>query len=243
MSRTREKIKRSVAIRILWVLLSVTFIITATHLLFQYLNLAVFYQQVGQFYELSNRFDFDDESSVPTWFSQLLFLAIGVSALFAAYLQKDKAPRRLWSIIAGIGLVFSLDEISGLHERVLQSIHVLLFQDAGPTKLANAWWVVLPFVLIICGWLIWQIARLLPTRTLFIFVLSGFVFLSGAVLIDLFTSVASRETFLNQGVYVAIEETLELIGTIIALYAILDYLETNYHTTIANAIRQLKPKR
>lgn len=243
MSETREATKKSVANRILWALIGVTLVITAIHLLFQYLNIVVFYQQVGQFYELSNRFDLDDESSVPTWFSQLLFLAIGVSALLAAYLQKNKAVRRLWGIIAAIGLLFSLDEISGLHERVLQSIHVLLFQDAGPTKLANAWWVVLPFVLVICGWLIWQMTHLIPRRTLFIFVLSGFVFLSGAVLVDLFTSVASRETFLNQGVYVAIEETLELIGTIIALYAILDYLETNYRTAISNAVRQLKPKR
>ena len=239
-NETKARTKASFATRILWFLVCVTLITAGIHLLFQYLNLIVFSQQVGQFYELSNRFDLDDESSVPTWFAQLLFLAIGVSALMAAYLQAHKPARRLWALIAAIGLIFSLDEISGLHERILQSLHVLFFQDATSTGLANAWWVVLPFVLLASVWLLWRAVYLLPRRTIRLFVVSGVTFLLGAVITDLLVVAAPRETFLNQGIFVAVEETLELLGTVIGLYAILDYLETQHYDVISKAIKQLK---
>lgn len=233
--------KRPFATRMLGVLIGLILILTAIHLFFQYLNLIVFYQQVGQFYELSNRFDFDDEASVPTWFSQALFLVIGVAALLAGYLQANRPARRLWWMIGAIGLIFSLDEISGLHERVLQSLHVIFFQDASPTEFANAWWVILPFVLLISAWLVWKMLHLLPGRTILLFVLSGTVFLSGAVITDLMTITADRETYLNQGIFVAVEETLELIGAAIGLYAIVNYLETYHRETLSKAVKQLKP--
>lgn len=224
-------------------LIAVTLIITGTHLLFQYLNLVIFYQQVGQFYELSNRFDFDDESSVPTWFAQALFLIISGSAFLAGHLQASRPARRVWWTIAAVGLIFSLDEISALHERILQTLHVTVFQDAAPTGLANAWWIVLPFVLLFSAWLIWKMLHLLPLRTIFIFVIGGFVFLAGAAVADLLISATPRETFLNQGILVAIEETLELLGAIIGLYAIVNYLETYHHSAISKAIKSLKSSR
>jgi MFS family permease len=243
MGAIKARNKMSFATRILLSLVVVTLIITGTHLLFQYLNLVVFYQQVGQFYELSNRFDLDDESSVPTWFAQALFLTIAASAFLAGYLQTSRPARRIWWLIATVGLIFSLDEISALHERILQTLHVTVFQDASPTGLANAWLIVFPFVLLFSAWLIWKMLHLLPPRTIFLFVFGGFVFLAGAVVADLLTSIAPRETFLNQGVFVAIEETLELLGAIIGLYAIVNYLETHHQPAISKAIKSLKPNR
>jgi hypothetical protein len=161
----------------------------------------------------------------------------------AGYLQTNQPARRIWWLIAGIGLMFSIDEISALHERVLQTLHVTVFQDASPTGLANAWWIVLPFVLLFSAWIIWKMLHLLPRRTIFIFVIGGFVFLSGAVIVDLLTSAGSRETFLNQGIFVAVEETLELLGAIIGLYAIVDYIEIYHHSAVSKAVKSLKPNR
>ena len=229
------------SIRLLRMLLKITLLILFIHLLLQFLNLNVYHQQNGQIYELSNRFDFDDESSVPSWFSQALFLAIGVFALLAAYLQTKKAQRRLWGIIALLGLVCSIDEVAALHERVLQTIHVTFYQDASPTGLDNAWWIIAPLLLIVGGWLVWMMVRLLPRRTMLLFVVSGTTFLVGAVVVDLITSVVSREWFLNQGILVAAEEIVELLASVFALYAIADYLEGNHGTALSNAARQLKP--
>lgn len=227
--------------RLLRVLLGLTLVILCIHLLLQFLNLNVYHQQNGQIYELSNRFDFDDESSVPTWFSQAVFLAIGVFALLAAYLQTKKTQRRLWGIIALLGLACSIDEVAGLHERILQSIHVAFYQEASPTALANAWWLIAPFVLLVGGWLAWMAIRLLPRRTMVLFMASGIAFLVGAVAVDLITSIVSREWFLNQGLLVAAEEMVELLASIFVLYAIADYLEGHHHFVLGNAVRQLKP--
>lgn len=239
----RKKTNLPYSTRLLSILLKVTVLILSLHFLMQYLNLEVFYQQNGQIYELANRFDLDDESSVPTWFSQILFLLISLGALLAAYFQTNNASRNLWRIIAGIGLLFSLDEATTLHEYILQTLHVLFFKDASPTGQHNAWWLVAPFVLAAGAWLIWKALRLLPRQTVTLFMTAGFTFLAGAFVVDMITSTAYRETFLNQGILVAIEESFELLGTVIALYAIADYLETYHYESINAALKQLRYSR
>lgn len=226
--------------RILIWLAGATLLLTAIHLFLQYLNLEVFYQQQGQVYELSNRFDLDDETSVPTWFSQILFLLIGAAAFTAAYLERKTAVKRLWALIGVFGVVYSLDESAGLHEFVLQTLHVLYYQDAAPTKENNAWLIAVPLILAVLLWLGWLIFRYFPVRTLVLFAVSAGLFLAGAVGVDLATSVTGRETFWNQGVLVAAEETFELLATVLALYAVIDYVERRHFASLSAAIAQLK---
>ncbi len=226
--------------RILGILGGATLLIIIAHLVLQYLNLEVFYQQQGQIYELSNRFDLDDESSVPTWFSQFTMLGISVLALLTAYFQSDRGKQRLWGLIATIGLIMSIDEVATLHEYFLQTLHVLFFKDASSGLLANAWVVVAPFVLLIAGLIAWKMYIYLPKRTLLLFITAGVTFMTGAVVIDLITSVSPREMFLNQGIYVAIEESFELFANVLVIYTIADYLETNYYDAISGSLKKLK---
>lgn len=232
-------IKRN-SIKILLILLSIGAVLFVTHLALQYLNIVVHYQQVGSIYELSNRFDLDDESSVPTWFSQVLFFILSVVAFFAAYLQTQKVKRFTWSIIGLIGLIFSIDEVASLHEYVLQLIHVQFFQDSIATAYDNAWLFVAPLLIVIFGWLVWVMSRSLPARTVVLFALSGVLILTGAVFIDLLAVVEERETFLNQGVIVSLEELLEILGGIIAVYATVDFLERHHKKAISQSLRDLK---
>lgn len=232
--------KRSAPYRILRILLIATGTLVAAHLLMQYLNLEVFYQQNGQAYELSNRFDFDDESSVPTWYAQALFLLFGVTALLCAYLEKSRALQRLFGLMGVIALAFSIDEGAGIHEFVLQTIHVWFFADASPTKSNNAWLLVLPLVMLAGLWFLIKIWKLLPLRTITLFVIAGGLFFSGAIFVDLITNTSERETFLNQGIFVAIEESMELFGTVIAIYALVDYLHRVHAAKIRAALRQLR---
>jgi len=226
--------------RLLRTLLGVTLVLIVVHLILQYLNFVIYHQQVGQMYELANRFDLDDESSVPTWWAQVLFLAIGLGAWLSAYLQPDQATRRLWSTVAALGLIFSLDEVAALHEHILQSVHNLFFRDSSPTGMANAWWLVAPLLLLTGAWLLWKMVRLFPRRTTVLLAVGGAVFLVGSVVADLLTSIAPRETFLNQGIMVAVEEGLELIGSVIVFYAIADYLEMYHYSVLRNVVSQLR---
>jgi len=231
------------AIRLLFALICTTIILVSLHLFLQYLNLHVFDEKNGQIFELSNRFDLDDEASVPTWFSQILFLAIGFSAFLAAWMSAKKPVRWIWAIIGIGGLLASIDEISMLHEFVLQSIHLLFFKEASPTSTHNAWLLVLPVTLVIFWWLSVRMWQLLPRRTFLILVFAGCVFLFGAAGIDMIASVSSRSTFLYQGLYVAVEESLELLGSVLALYGIIDYIEHEHSLSIKQALTNLKENR
>lgn len=231
--------RRGFAKRLLDVLLITAAAIIGLHLLLQYLNLEVYHQQNGQIYELSNRFDLDDESSVPTWLAQALFLGIAAAAWMASTLETRKKPRRLWRVIAFTGLIFSVDEVAGLHERVLQTVHVMFFQDSSPTQSDNAWLVLAPLLLALASWLGWTMWRTFPRRTFVIFAAAGFTFVGGAIVVDLLTTTSPRETFLNQGVMVALEEGMELFGAAVALFATADYLEVRFGTRLKSAWRGL----
>lgn len=232
--------KRSFASQIFIALCAIMFFIVSAHLFLQYLNLEVYYQQNGFIYELSNRFDLDDEASVPSWFSQFLFLLISVSAAIAAYLSTNMKLRRLWMFIGIIGLGLSVDETAGLHEFALQSIHNIFFRDSSPTSTNNAWLLVTPFIITAALWSLWKISQLLPRRTLILFASSFIALLTGAILVDMAASVSDRETFFNQGILIAIEESLEIIANIIAIYAIVDFIQRNHKKQLKAALDQLK---
>ena len=68
--------------RLLWILIGFLGFLVCAHLFLQHLNLHVYDEKNAQVFEISNRFDFDDESSIPTWLSQFLYLYIGLSALW-----------------------------------------------------------------------------------------------------------------------------------------------------------------
>lgn len=228
------------ALRAALALAGITLAIFAVHLFMQYLNLNVYHEQNGLVFELSNRLDLDDESSVPTWFSQTLLFTIGVGALTAAYLQKQKAKRRLWALIGTLGILLSIDEAASLHEFALQSLHNVFFLDTSPTADKNAWVLIIPIILIFALVLAWQSIRLLPKRTVAFFVLGGAVFVAGAVIIDILSINVEANTFLYQGVMVGIEEFFELLGSIIVLFSIADYIETYHKDDIAETAKRLK---
>lgn len=220
-------------------LISVTAILLVIHLFLQYVNLIVYEEQNGALFELSNRFDMDDEISVSTWFSQFLFLMVAAAAGLAAWLDRLKSSRRLWWIIAAIGLLASIDEGAAVHEFSLQTIHNFVYGDTSPSLLINAWLIVLP-LLAVAGFLLarwgWHV---LPKKTFLLFMAGGAIFMTGAVFFDWLISDVDSATYLSQGILVAAEETLEMVGTTVIIYAIIDYLEVEHKTKINQAIRNL----
>lgn len=230
--------------RLLACLLGITVVMAIVHLIFQYLNLNVYHELNGHIFEMSNRVDFDDEASIPTWFSQFILLSIAVGAFISAYLSRPRSnknnSRIFWLIVGGISFLLSIDEVAALHEFVLQTVHLLTFGESGATKSNNAWVMVLPFITIGALALVWRAIRNLSKQIVWLFVLGGAIYLAGAVGIDIITNADAANNFINAGILVAIEESMELIGSSIILFAIIRHLELNHSGKIKLALKELR---
>lgn len=230
---------KPIASRIFKAGVCVVIVLLGCHLTLQYLNLEVYNEKQGQIFELSNRVDFDDEVSIPTWYSQFLLLGVATAAFAASVLESAKNKRRAWAVVGGAGLLLSIDEVGSIHELFLQTLHLLYYGEVIPTNAKNAWWLVLPFigVAVVAG-LIW-LYKLLPRRTWNLFLLAGVVYVAGAAGLELFSNDVIKTSYMYQGIMTGIEETLEMLGTLIALYAIIDYLERHHGKSLIAAWKQL----
>lgn len=231
---------KSVPSRILFSLVVAIVVVVVIHLVLQAVNLLVFQGKNYWVFELSNRLDLDDEESVPTWLSQFLLLGLSAMTFLVAYLEKARIKKITWSTIGVVALIFSIDEVATLHEYVLTFLHANAFGNTPSTLLKNGWILALPFILVSAITLAFFIYRTMPRRTFGLFVLSGGVFLFGAVGIELVTNAIHFSDFMNQGVLVAAEEGGEMLGVALAIFTTADYLSRYYGTTMQSVARALK---
>lgn len=228
----------SLPVKVFLVLIGVMACLLITHLAMQHLNLA-YDEKHGQIFEVSNRLDVDDEASVPTWFSQAIWIGVALASGLAYYLNKKSSARWTWLVMVGIGVVFSIDEVSGLHELSLQSLHLLVFGLEQPTSRLNAWWLVLPVILVLGTIFLRRLYKIMAPSNWFIMLGGWMLFMTGAVGFELYGNDIPHNTFYYQGIITAIEEGLEMLGGIIVLYAILRYLSLTHGPQIKRAAKQL----
>ncbi len=175
-------------------------------------------------------FDFDMEKNVPTLFSVCLLLVN--SALFAAVWnagRRNKMSSGSWLFLCAVFLFLSIDELSSVHEHLSVALN-LTFHATGFFYFV---WVV-PYgiaVLLIAATVmptIWRLSK----QIRFWFVLSAVVYVSGALGLEMVGGKyfeTSNTTF--DMVYVTIttiEESMEIAGLIILVYALLTLLQHEY---------------
>lgn len=161
-------------------------------------------------------FDVDEENNIPTWFSSANLMLTGAMTLLLAagkWRQRDRW-RGYWVLLGSGFLVLSLDEMAGLHE----SVNVV----------TEASWAIyaLPLILVL-ALVFLRFLYNLPARTATLFVLSGLVFLGGAVGVELYTEPYLHNDQLNTLAYnlwTPVEEGMEMFGVILFQYALLDYM-------------------
>jgi hypothetical protein len=176
---------------------------------------------------LSRVFNLDAENNAPTWFSSIcLFLCALLLWLTgkAARLRRDPASR-YWFGIAAVFLMMSLDETASLHERLLQPMRAA-FHLSGYFYYG---WVVPGglFVLAFAAATIRFLQRL-PADTRRRFLVAGFTFVAGGLGIEMLA--ANYEFVHGEGglplhLLSVAEETLEMLGTVLFLRALLLHLE------------------
>ncbi len=178
------------------------------------------------------RFDLGHEPSIPAWYSSVALLACcGLLALIGKFAGRTgRSFRWHWYALAVIFLLMAIDEAVMFHEMLDNALHQLL-QTSG--ALYFSW--VLPAiafvgVLVICYRpFLWH----LEPRTRWLFIAAGAIFVGGAVGMEMVAGLIHDSYGLESVAHTisqTIEETCEMLGIVLFIYALLDYLLRNVGT-------------
>lgn len=172
--------------------------------------------------------DVDSEGSLYTWYSTLLLsIAAYLALLLSLYRAKDRSDHhRYWRAIGVIFLFLSADELLSLHEK-LSGLLSSGIETSGAFTFA---WVLVALPLVALLAVIFAKFILnLPRRIGIAVVLSGVMFVSGAVGMEMITGIYISGYTGAQDVMATptyrvltnIEEGLEAFGVIVFIYALL----------------------
>ena len=184
-----------------------------------------------------NIFDLNREANFPTFFATFtLFLCSGLFTLiYLSEKENSKYSARYWLGLAVVFLFLSFDESLSFHERLSTPIREFAHLNE---YLYFAW--VIPYgVLSFILFLVYlKFLFNLPVRYRNLFLVSGTVFITGAIGFELFGAKQysiriSIDPNLVQPVHENIiyaltytcEETLEMTGVLILIYALMSYID------------------
>jgi len=170
-------------------------------------------------------FDIGAEKNIPTFYSAIAII-ISSALLWVIALKHKKSglPYFYWVGLACIFLFLSFDEIASIHERLMEPLRVSLNTSG---LLYFAW--VIPYGLALIVFVLGYIPFLLrlPRKTMKLFVMSGAIYVAGAVGFELLGGKeAELHGFHSNWFYlfVIFEETLEMLGIVLFIYSLLDYI-------------------
>jgi hypothetical protein len=183
-------------------------------------------------YGLVPLFDLNGEQNIPTYFSASLHLFSSLLlAVITVLKRRAHDPyTRQWAVLAAGFLFMAFDEAAGLHELMERPMQELLGDRA--TGVFHFAWDIPGMLITIffAGWFLKFLLHL-PRKSMLLLLLAGGLFIGGAVGVELFEG---RHAALHGSVnltfdtYVLVEETLEMVGITVFIYALLGYLEEHY---------------
>ena len=193
------------------------------HLFFCYININL--EPSLLLYEIGERFNMDNEISIPTWLAQTLLFIIAL--LFTLTYLDEK--RKEWLFLSLIFFFISIDEGAELHELMIRPFQEMLGIDSG--LLFFAWIIPMTIIIFILGTIFMRFFLSLPRKVKMLLFLSAFIFLLGAIGIEMISGAywqANNFIYdMNYRILNALEEGLENFGSIIAIYALIIYIKDN----------------
>jgi hypothetical protein len=200
-------------------------LLVAAHLIFS-VNRYVLHYQFLAADNLYVLFDLWDEVSIPSWFSaSLLLICSAVLAVIglAKWRLRDRF-RVHWCALALIFLALSADDAADIHGHASYKLDEVL--DVGGF-LAYAWVIPAAILVVAVGLFYVRFVLHLPPPTRARYIVAGVLFLSGALGLEMVQAWYDTQHGVENMPYrimVAIEEGLEMSGTILFLSASLRYL-------------------
>lgn len=173
-------------------------------------------------------FNVNEEANLPTWYSTFSLLACSVLIALIAAKQRNQGDRftRHWQILSFVFLFLSVDELASIHELSVNPLRNALHTGG---MLYFAWVIPYSLLLLIFGLNYLKFIAHLPAKTRWLFVLAGGIYVGGALGMELIGGAyASAFDQHNLGFQLlsTIEEVFEMVGVIVFIYALLDYLRS-----------------
>jgi hypothetical protein len=175
-------------------------------------------------------FNLDEEKNIPTLYSaSALFTSSILLFIIAAKYKSINSSYIPWFGLGIIFLFLSLDEVATIHEMFNIPIQNALHTSGA---LSFAW--VIPYALIVIAFGILYLRFLLklPRKTLILFLVSGAIFISGALLLEMAGAVFYEKYGDNNLYYIifyTIEECMEMLGIALFIYALISYINDQFN--------------
>jgi len=181
-------------------------------------------------------FNLDRERNIPTFYSVALLLFAALLLLIIRAMEAKARARgsRMWGILAGGFILLALDELVSIHEKLSVPVRTVLgIEKAGVFYYS---WIVPGLVAILAvGFFFLRFWLRLPNRTRILFAVAGFLYVGGAIGMEMvggsYVTIHGNATA-AYAVIATVEETLELAGVVLFIRALLGYLAA-MHCTIS----------
>lgn len=174
-------------------------------------------------------FNFGTEQNIPTLYSSIALLTSSLLLLVIALSHKRGGDSYFyWLGMAFIFLFLAVDETASLHERLIRPIRES-FNTSG--LLYFAWVIPYGAAVLIFVMTYSRFLMRLPRSTCVLFLVSGTTFIAGAIGFELLGGRHYELQGNDNATYVLFqtaEESLEMLGIVIFIYSLLDYIVTRF---------------
>ena len=169
-------------------------------------------------------FDMDGEDNLPAAFSFLILIIASTLLIFIGSITKVTEHRKFWVGLSFIFIFLACDEFMQIHENLSAYLKANTISSVGGS---NFVWV-LPygiFALVVGVFLLRFVLRL-EQKTRNLFFLAGFIYVFSALIIDYVQGIIQKQGIekIYYKLLTCIEEPGEMIGIIIFIYALLNYI-------------------
>lgn len=177
---------------------------------------------------IARLFYVDAERNIPSLYSASALLLCSILLVTIAYTKKiaGDSYRHSWQVLAIIFLCLSLDEIISLHENTVKPLRSALNASG---VFYFAWVIPGAIFTLICLLGFSRFLIHLPAKTRRLFLIAGSIFIGGALGMELVGGYYSNfytEHSMTYAIIVTIEESLEMLGIAVFIYALLSYISS-----------------
>jgi hypothetical protein len=197
-------------------------------------QLIIYWTGHKRIYGLIQLFDLDFEHNIPTFFSTTLILICFLLLIAISSLKSSHREYFVfhWQVLAAIFFLMAIDETASIHERLVDPTRKIL-SSGNHLGIFHFSWVIpgIAFIALLSIFFL-QFWLHLPAKTRYSFLVAAIVYISGVIGFEMiggyYAELYGKENLIYN-FFVTIEESLEMIGIIVFIESLLEYIANNYY--------------